>query len=212
MAFAKDKVRDFWRQRAAIDDPSAARFHAEHTRIDLEAITPLCPPGGKVLDLGCGTCVIANNLARTCDAKVHGVDYEPGFLRHAAPNVTTEIGLAQDYLSDETFDLILSMGVINFLTLEDRRKMYDNCRAMLRKNGVFFLKAQFGCDEQVEIDHHSEELGAHYQAVYPCLASEQALLEEHYRVSLIDPYPSALNRHSNTHFYYLICRPRIARG
>lgn len=208
MALVNEKIREFWHQRAAIDDPSAARFHAEHTRIDLETITPLCPPGAKVLDLGCGTCIIANSLAGTCGAQVHAVDFEPGFLRHAAPNVTTETGRAQDYLSDETFDLILSMGVINFLSLEDRTRMYENCRAMLKDNGVFFLKAQFGCDEQVNVDHHSDELGAHYQAVYPHLASEQVLLGDYYRVSLIDPYPSALNRHSNTHFYYLICRQR----
>ncbi|HTU84950.1 MAG TPA: class I SAM-dependent methyltransferase [Solirubrobacteraceae bacterium] len=201
-------IRDFWRRRTAINSTQAARFHSEHDAHDIPAITALCAPGARVLDLGCGTCVVANWLATNHEVTVHAVDYMPVFLEHAIedPRVTTAVGDARTYRCDGRFDLILSLGVITyFVDREERRAMYENCLAMLAPGGSLFLKAQFGVRETVTVDTYSEQLQARYVASYPWLDDEVALLEGVFDspVAVTDPFPPELNLHDNTHFYYL---------
>lgn len=201
-------IRDFWNQRSGIKSREAARFHSAHDAHDIPAITALCAPGARVLDLGCGTCVVANWLATNHGVTVHAVDYMPDFLDHAIedPRVTTAVGDARTYRCDARFDLILSLGVITyFVDPEDRRAMYENCLAMLAPGGTFFLKAQFGVRETVTVDRYSEQLQSRYVASYPCLEDEVALLESvfHSPVTVTDPFPAELNVHDNTHFHHL---------
>lgn len=201
-------IRNFWQRRTAIESTEAARFHSEHDAYDIPAITALCAPGARVLDLGCGTCVVANWLAANHEATVHAVDYMPDFLTHAThhPRLTTAVGDARTYRCDARFDLILSLGVITSLVDRgERRAMYENCLAMLVPGGTFFLKAQFGVRETVTVDTYSEHLQARYVARYPLLDDEVALLESVFEspVAITDPFPPELNIHENTHFYYL---------
>jgi cyclopropane fatty-acyl-phospholipid synthase-like methyltransferase len=191
-----------------MESSRATRFHSEHDVYDILAVTALCAPGARVLDLGCGACVIANWLAVNQGATVHAVDYMPDFLTHAIddPRLTTAVGDARTYRSDARFDVILSLGVLTYIVeREDRRAMYENCLAMLAPGGTFFLKSQFGVCETVTVDTYSEQLEARYVSRYPWLDDEVALLESVFDspVAVTDPYPSELNVHDNTHFYYL---------
>jgi SAM-dependent methyltransferase len=198
----------FWQHRGASADPAAARFHTEHTAYDMAAISRLCRPGIRVLDLGCGTCVVDNLLLEEIDLHVHAVDVVPGFLDHAAahPNLTTEVADIVGYRSETKYDLILLLGVINSIPREqDRMTLYRNCRAMLASRGTLFVKSQFGVADTVIVDHYSEQLGSAYKAIYPKLDEEAERLRSLFSVDVADPYPAALNTHRNTHFHYLSC-------
>jgi trans-aconitate methyltransferase len=210
MSDGDDVYRDFWLSRTAVQGPRAARFHGDHDAYDLAAIAE---HGGerteRVLDLGCGTCVVPNLIVDRLGWRVHAVDYVPEFLTHALddPRITTEAGDVRSYRSDETYDLILLLGVINYLDAGERRDLYARCAAMLTAGGALLVKAQLGVHETVEVDTFSEQVGARYRAKYPHLDGEVALLDEAFAgVTVTDPYPAAFSRFDNTHFHHLVAR------
>ncbi len=208
---AAEETRQFWEGRTAVDGPRATRFHGGHDDYDLPAIRALCPPGASVLDLGCGTCVVANELVNSTQAIVHAVDYVPAFLAHAEdhPRLTTAHGDVRSFLDPQRHDLILLLGVITYLDDPvQRRDLYRRCAAMLAPGGILFVKAQFGVREEVVIDTESEALGSRYHAVYPWLAAEVALLSECFDVEVRDPYPAEFNTYDNTHFHHLVATLR----
>lgn len=202
-------IVEFWTGRTAVEGPRAARFHGDHDPYDLAAIDELAGPGARVLDLGCGTCVVANRLADEFGCAVHAVDFIPEFLTHAGPGVTTEVGDARSYVADREFDLVLSLGVITYLEdPADREAMYAHCAQMLAPGGALLLKAQFGVDDEVLVDTDSADLGARYRAVYPHLDREVARLESFFDVEVRDPYPASFSRWATTHFHHLVGRPK----
>lgn len=206
-----DVIKEFWVGRTAVDSPEAARFHGEHDAYDLAAIAAHCDEGSRVLDLGCGTCIVPNALVQAVGCRVHAVDYVPEFLAHAMddPRLTTEAGDVRTYVRDERYDLILSLGVITYLeTVTERGAMYEHCAQMLVPGGTLFLKAQFGIDEHVAVDRFSDDLGSRYRAVYPQLDDEVAVLSELFDVTVIDPYPASFSPHANTRFHHLVAERR----
>jgi SAM-dependent methyltransferase len=210
---AAEETRQFWEGRTAVEGPRATRFHGGHDDYDLPAIRALCPPGASVLDLGCGTCVVANELVNSTQAIVHAVDYVPAFLAQAEdhPRLTTAHGDVRTYLDPQRHDLILLLGVVTYLDdPAERRDLYRRCAAMLAPGGTLFVKAQFGVREEVVIDTESEALGSRYHAVYPWLAAEVALLSECFDVEVRDPYPAEFNTYDNTHFHHLVATLRDA--
>ena len=153
MSSDTDTIREFWLGRTTVEGPQAARFHSRHDPYDLEAIAGLCGPGSRVLDLGCGTCVIANLMVQELGCAVHAVDYVPDFLGNALdhPRLTTEVGDARTYAASERYDAILSLGVITYLeTAAERTGMYERCASMLAPGSPLLLKAQFGVEEPVD--------------------------------------------------------------
>ena len=213
MSTVDEQTRQFWESRTAVEGPRATRFHGGHDAYDLPAIRELCRPGASILDLGCGTCVVANELVNTTECLVHAVDYVPDFLAHAEdhPRLTTAHGDVRTFLDPQRHDLILLLGVITYLDdPAERQDLYRRCAAMLEPGGTLFVKAQFGVREEVVVDTESEALGSHYHAVYPWLASEVALLSELFDVEVRDPYPDKLNTYDNTHFHHLVATLRPA--
>ena len=212
MSTATDTIRDFWSGRASVDGHVASRFHSEHDRYDLPAIATYCAPGARILDLGCGTCSVANAIVENTAASVHAVDYVEDFLANAIddPRLTTEAADVRSYRRDATFDAVLLLGVITYI--EDpgaRTELYRNCAAMLPAGGALFVKAQFGVADEVLVDTWSEALGARYRAIYPTIAGEVALLEAAgFSVEVRDPYPAELSPHANTHFHHLVATRR----
>jgi hypothetical protein len=208
---AAEETRRFWEGRTAVEGPRATRFHGGHDDYDLPAIRALCAPGASVLDLGCGTCVVANELIASTQCLVHAVDYVPEFLTHAVddPRLSTAHGDVRTYLNPQRHDVILLLGVITYLDdPAQRRDLYQRCAAMLEPGGTLFVKAQFGVRDEVVIDTESEALGSRYHAVYPWLAAEVALLSECFDVEVRDPYPVEFNTYDNTHFHHLVATRR----
>jgi hypothetical protein len=211
MSAAGDPIRAFWVGRTAVEGHVASRFHSEHDRYDLPAIAALCGPGSRVLDLGCGTCSVANALVREVGCSVHAVDYVEGFLSGAIddPRLTTEAADVRTYRRDERFDLVLLLGVITSIeSAAERAAVYANCAAMLGAGAALFVKAQFGVERPVLVDTWSEALGAHYRALYPLLADELELMGAHFELDVRDPYPPELNPHADTHFHHVVARRR----
>jgi SAM-dependent methyltransferase len=209
-----DVYKDFWLSRTAVEGPRAARFHGDHDAYDLAAIAE---HGGddaqRLLDLGCGTCVIPNLVVDRLGWSVHAVDYVAEFLTHAIddPRLTTEVGDVRTYRGpDDAYDMVTLLGVINYLEPAERRDLYERCRATLRAGGVLLVKAQMGVRETVVVDTVSDQVGGRYRAKYPHLDGEVALLREVFgddAVTVTDPYPASFSRFDNTHFHHLVARP-----
>jgi 2-polyprenyl-3-methyl-5-hydroxy-6-metoxy-1,4-benzoquinol methylase len=194
----------FWEKRAKVPDITAGRFHPEYTPYDMALIEPHLFSGARMLDLGAGTCVLANALAARGDVYVHAVDKQADMLRHAAssPMLTTEVADAAFWRAEKTFDLILLFGLINSFPSENvRHQIYQNCFHMLAPKGVLVLKSQMGVQQTILVNKFSEELGMHYGAIYPEVEREEQLLKSLFVTEKIDPYPAAYNRWPNTHFY-----------
>lgn len=164
------KIDRFWEQRSRQSGIEAARFHPEFTPYDVALVAPHVADDALVLDLGCGTCALANALAERGTVRVHAVDKYAGMLEFAQqrPNLTTEVADAVSYDSSQKYDAILLFGVINSIPdAVDRHRMYTSLSKMLRPAGKLILKSQFGVSEEVVVDAFSSDLGMDYAAVYP---------------------------------------------
>lgn len=210
---ADDAYRDFWLSRTTVEGPRATRFHGDHDPYDLAAIAEHGGAGLQhVLDLGCGTCEIANRIVAELGWSVHAVDYVEAFLEHAIddPRLTTEVGDLRTYRGpDEAYDMITLLGVIMYLEAEERAGLYARCHAMLRPGGTLLIKAHMGIHETVVVDAYSEQFDRNYRATYPHLEAEVADLRAAFgdgEVTVTDPYPPSFSRFDNTHFHHLIAR------
>lgn len=210
---ADDAYRDFWLSRTDVEGPRATRFHGDHDPYDLAAIAALGGDGvTQLLDLGCGTCEVANRIVGELGWSVHAVDYVEAFLENAIDDsrLTTEVGDVRTYRgADNAYDMIILLGVITYLQADERADLYARCRAMLRPGGTLLIKAQMGVHETVEVDNYSEQFDRHYRATYPYLEAEVADLRAVFgddAVTVTDPYPPSFSRFDNTHFHHLIAR------
>jgi ubiquinone/menaquinone biosynthesis C-methylase UbiE len=101
-------------------------------------------PSSRVLDLGCGDGRWGVILAPRCKEYV-GVDFSKKLLEKARRNVPdASAGFiccpAQEYFTDEHFELILIIGLLTYLNDEDIIEMVSHCRKMLGKGGRLFVR------------------------------------------------------------------------
>lgn len=208
---SREDILRFWKNRGNSDDQAAARFHSEHTPYDLQSIFTKLLPGYHILDLGCGTCAIANSIIEmTDDTTVDAVDFVEKFLRFAkkTPRINTSASDILHFKAECKYNMVLLLGVINsFPSVSERGQLYANCRDMLLEGGTLFVKSQFGRYENVEVSKFSEELGQDYYAVYPYLQDEVELISKYLSIEqVLDPYPDAMNPHANTRFHHIFAR------
>jgi len=207
----RSKIVTFWHERALKTDATATRFHAEHLAFDLEALAPFCPAGTRVLEIGCGQCVLLNALVQNFDETAHGVELVASYLDHAPKDerLTTEVADAVNYTPPPGFDVVILAGLINSIpAIPERLQLYGRIADALAPGRLLFIKSQFGRQEDVDVDAWSEALGSHYRAHYPQLDREAARLGEWFDVQVTSPYPETLNPHANTKFHHLLCRAR----
>jgi SAM-dependent methyltransferase len=103
---------------AAEYDESLPPHVVEHYLAKRVAFVRDLMPSGKVLDVGCGTGVVASRLADN-GYEVTGVDPSAGMLAHLTrrdPRVTATQGSATDLpFEDRTFDLTMCVAVMHHI-------------------------------------------------------------------------------------------------
>lgn len=118
-----DKVSGYWNTRAegyslrTADELNGPR--GAHWRERLLSNLRGVPPGGSVLDVGCGPALLAITAAR-CGWKAYGCDSSPEMLRRALENAKTagadvtfcQCDAAALPFADETFDAVISRNVL----------------------------------------------------------------------------------------------------
>ncbi len=96
-------------------------------------------PGQRVLDVACGTGVLAREAAARTGATAHvaGLDSTPGMLavaRQIAPEIEWKEGLAESLpFADHAFDAVVSQFGLMFF--EDRRQALQEMRRVLAPGG-----------------------------------------------------------------------------
>lgn len=112
--------------------------------LNLETIDRFAKPGGRVLDIGCGTGFLLERLAERGFSGV-GIDLSPESVAHArrrlaevgaADRLTAEVGSAYEP-PDGPFDLIALTDVLEHL--EDPRACLAALRAVLAPDGLLVI-------------------------------------------------------------------------
>jgi len=100
--------------------------------------------GSKVLDLGCGNgrwaFLLKDNIK-----KYVGVDFSSNFIEKARKKIKEShvefiCTPAEEYMSEEKFDLILVIGLLTYLNDEQIIKLSDNIRKMMTKGGRLIVR------------------------------------------------------------------------
>jgi ubiquinone/menaquinone biosynthesis C-methylase UbiE len=126
---------------AASYDRAEPHFRPENqakVRRQLQDLRGRCP-GGKMLDLGCGTGFLIR-LAHDLFAEVHGLDVTPAMLERvdtSPGNVFLHNAPAEQLpFADETFDLVAAYSFLHHL--EDYRRVLREAQRVLRPGGLFY--------------------------------------------------------------------------
>lgn len=206
----KSKVDNFWKRRTEIKDPLVSiHFKIDNTHtFDEKLVNEYVKKNYSVLDLACGTCFLANRL--TSKVKfIKAVDKYGKFLKYCnrSENLITVEKDIINFKDKIKYNVILLFGIMNYFDDIDAVKIYENCKKMLKKNGVLIVKHQCGINEDVVVDNYSKIIDDNYHAVYRELKNDKRLLHLFFKkIKIIDIYPKKLNPWKNTHFYAFVCQ------
>jgi cyclopropane fatty-acyl-phospholipid synthase-like methyltransferase len=207
----KEKIDRFLKERTSVEDRKlATRFHDSDAHVyDLGFIRPHLSQGAHVLDLGCGSGILAYEAAKTAE-HVLAVDKFEEFFdpQYRADNMEFEKSDILEFSrAPVSFDVILLFGVVTYLDYDETRRIYSRIAGWLRDDGVLLAKHGCGVTEDVFVDGFSKHLQSHYVALYKYLETEKDILSEYFAsVEVTDIYPDHLNRWDDTRYYAFICR------
>ena len=111
--------------------------HAKHFPTLAEELTKAFPERGRILDLGCATGVLVNELQKLgWDA--HGVDISQWAVEHAVcPNVTRGDARSLPFPED-FFDVMISQDVMEHIPTSDLRKVFAEFTRTTKAGGTLF--------------------------------------------------------------------------
>ncbi len=144
-----EKNADRYRDEAYRYDPARARYPFYETRLALLDDMAKALPLGRCLDAGCGGgAVTIHFLEKGWDG--YGVDAAEAMVALARQNLT-EAGHSAERIGrtsvtdlelfpDEHFDLIISAGVMEYLTEEEEAAAFAEARRVLRPDGRILVE------------------------------------------------------------------------
>jgi cyclopropane fatty-acyl-phospholipid synthase-like methyltransferase len=133
------------------DDGQPASSSAEDVRRYgswLDELAVLLPPGGRVLDLGCGVGLPATRQLTEHEFQVIGVDFSAVQLHRAARLVPAarllQADIATLQLAQASVDAVVSFYALLHLPLPDQQALFPRLRSWLRPGG--YLLTIVGAD------------------------------------------------------------------
>ena len=125
----------YWQNAANLDEAQKAKLDLVCRKLELQ-------PGMKVLDIGCGWGGTARFAAENYGVEVVGISIskeQVSLAKERCKGLPIEIRL-QDYRSlDETFDRILSIGMLEHVGYKNYRTFMTKVHDLLNENGLFLL-------------------------------------------------------------------------
>ena len=160
-------------------------FVWKHGRGVVELLAP--QPGERILDLGCGTGHLTNQIA-SAGVEVIGIDKSQSMIEEARrlyPDLRFEIGDATDFRLDLMFDAVFSNAAIHWM--KDQNAVARRVWEALKPGGRFV--AEFGGKGNIhairttladEIQAAGEQMNAEpFARYYPSVGEYSTLLEAH---------------------------------
>jgi trans-aconitate methyltransferase len=151
-------------------------------------------PGERILDLGCGTGHLTNQIVAR-GAEVVGLDKSPAMIERARalyPELNFEIGDAMEFKVSEPFDAVFSNAAIHWM--KDQNAVASSIWRALKMRGRFV--AEFGGKGNIEklrtALRHALDAGVYIwnreatRRYYPSVGEYATLLEAHkFRVTYV---------------------------
>lgn len=141
--------------------------YAEADEYDLKYVEEFSEllPGRRVIDLGCGTGTIAAYLTRR-GYEVIGIDHSENMLKIARKtcpqNQFEQLNILDISLDYDKFDGIILSYVANHFSHEMLESLKPILDSLLSEQGIIYVAAHMGDDEQVVEDPLDENIQLYY--------------------------------------------------
>jgi 2-polyprenyl-3-methyl-5-hydroxy-6-metoxy-1,4-benzoquinol methylase len=206
----KGIIHDFWKARSQAStirwtSKELLTFEIDYLNERLKSLNERI----RILDLGCGHGELSRLITKKGDS-LSGVDFIPEFsksFKETDNHSFTCVNVA-DFVTDQEFDLVLLMGVVQFLEVEEELRVYDNMSRMLSTNGIAVIKSQVGIEDEVLINEYSDALKAEYSSRYPHVTQQSNSILKFLNIIEIIEYPSRFNHFSNSKHVAFICEKK----
>lgn len=135
-----------------------------HPYKEAEKFLSLIPPGGSIIDIGCGS---GRDVKKFSQHGFHvtGIDFSPSMIEIAksnAPKATFKILDMHSLNLEETFDAAWANASLLHIRKIHLPKVLEKIFSVLNDNGLFYIKMKQGGHEGVEIDNRYENLPKFY--------------------------------------------------
>jgi len=182
-----EKVRRFWEGRAAVVGKvafeSVANLEQDQNNLRLKIddetakVFSWLPPldGLSILDLGAGVGQWTFRFAERGADRIVAVEYAKGLAevgmaearRRGFPQVEFIVSPAEEFETEETFDLLYISGLFVYLNDDQAERLLNRVVRFVRPGGMLMLRDGTGIVGRHEInDRFSEHLGERYSATY----------------------------------------------
>lgn len=166
----------------------------------------------SVLDVGCGPGNITNYLLRRRpDLKITGVDLAPNMVAIAQENNPT----AQFHVMDcrdisqitEKYDAIVCGFTIPYLSKYETKKLIQDCTALLKPKGFFYLSLINGKYEDSDYQYASNKVDRSYVYYYSSVKIMSMLSNHNLRLVQVEDFTWKNNKgEPETHLVFIAAK------